>query len=144
MIMMISTKGRYAMRVMIDIAEHNDGHYISLKTIAERQNISFKYLERIMVVLSKADYIDAHHGKGGGYKLNRDPSEYTVADILNLTESSMAPVACLKAGENACKNASECKTLPLWTNLNALIHDYLNHITLEDLVNGTALDTLDF
>ena len=123
--MMISTKGRYALRVMIDLAEHNTGSYIPLKDIAARQEISQKYLESIVVILSKAGVLSGLHGKGGGYKLNRTPDQYTVGDILRLTEGSLAPVSCLETGESPCRRAAECRTLPMWTKLNEIIENYL-------------------
>jgi len=131
--MMISTKGRYALRVMVDLSEHKTGVYIPLKDIAERQEISQKYLENIMTALSKAGFVDAHHGKGGGYKLNRALNEYTVSSILKLTEKTLAPVSCLRNENNQCRRAAICKTLPMWTELNDLINDYFNKITLKDI-----------
>lgn len=131
--MMISTKGRYALRVMIDLAEHGTGAYVPLKDIAARQGISQKYLESIMTALSKVGFVDALHGKGGGYRLNRVPQAYTVGGILKLTEGSLAPVACLESGSAPCDRASCCKTLPVWTKLDRLIDDYLEGVTLSDL-----------
>jgi len=133
--MMISTKGRYALRVMIDLAEHNTGSYIPLKDIAERQQISEKYLESIIKILVKADYLDALRGKGGGYRLNRDPSEYTAGSILRLTEGTLSPVACLEEGSSPCSRAAECKTLPMWKELDNLISGFLDHYSLLDLAN---------
>lgn len=130
---MVSTKGRYALRVMTDLAEHNTGEYIPLKEIAERQGISEKYLESIIAVLSKADYLSGLRGKGGGYMLTRPPEQYTVGSILKLTEGSLAPVACLEHIPNCCERSSECKTLPMWEKLEKLIDDYLEGITLADL-----------
>ena len=132
--MMISTKGRYALRVMIDLAEHNTGAYIPLKDIAARQEISQKYLESIVVILSKAGVLSGLHGKGGGYKLNRSPDQYTVGDILKLTEGSLAPVSCLETGESPCRRAAECRTLPMWTKLNEIIKNYLDSVTIADLL----------
>ena len=111
--MMISTKGRYALRVMIDLAEQQNTEYIPLKEIVIRQNISQKYLESIMTILSRNDFIEAQHGKGGGYRLNRDPSDYKVGDILRLTEISLAPVSCLEKGAKPCEFAMECRTIPM-------------------------------
>jgi len=137
----ISTKGRYALRVIVDLSEHNNGAYIPLKDIAERQEISQKYLESIMSVLSKAGFVDALHGKGGGYRLNRPPSEYTVGSILKLTEGSLAPVACLEREKNTCERAAKCRTLPMWTELDHLIDNYLEGVTLGDLAcNASAGD----
>ncbi len=131
--MMVSTKGRYALRVMVDLSEHNTGAYIPLKDIAERQEISQKYMESIMTVLSKGGFVDALHGKGGGYKLNRNPNEYTVGSILKLTEGTLAPVACLDSGHKKCDRATNCRTLPMWIELERLVNNYLEGITLGDL-----------
>ena len=131
--MMISTKGRYALRVMVDLTEHNTDAYIPLKDIAERQEISQKYLESIMTVLSKAGFVDALHGKGGGYRLNRSPNEYTVGSVLKLTEGTLAPVACLENEYNKCGRAASCRTLPMWTELDHLINNYFEGITVRDL-----------
>ena len=131
--MMISTKGRYALRVMVDLTEHNTDTYIPLKDIAERQEISQKYLESIMTVLSKVGFVDALHGKGGGYRLNRSPNEYTVGSVLKLTEGTLAPVACLENEHNKCDRAAKCRTLPMWTELDHLINNYLEGITVKDL-----------
>lgn len=138
--MMISTKGRYALRVMVDLAEHNTDAYIPLKDIAERQEISQKYLESIMTVLSKAGFVDALHGKGGGYRLNRSPNEYTVGSVLKLTEGTLAPVACLENEHNTCSRAAKCRTLPMWTELERLIDHYLEGITVGDLAENISED----
>ena len=132
--MIVSTKGRYALRVMIDIAEHHTEARTPLKEIAERQNISQKYIESIMTMLSKNGMVDAVHGKGGGYKLNRKPEEYKVGDILRLTEGTLSPVACLEAGAEECPRKAECRTLPLWTKLDDLVEGYLDSVTLADLM----------
>ena len=133
--MMISTKGRYALRVMIDIAEHQHDGYIPLKEIAARQEISEKYLEAIVKSLVKERYLTGLRGKSGGYRLTKTPEEYTVGSILRLTEDSMAPVACLEPGAKACEHASECRTLPLWKGLDKVINDYLDSITLQDILD---------
>ena len=133
--MMVSTKGRYALRVMIDLAENNKGEYIPLKDIAKRQDISQKYLESIMVILSKAGLVDGRHGKGGGYKLNRTADEYTVGEILRLTENGLVPVSCLKEERNTCERIAECRTLPMWRKLNTMIQDFFDGITLADLMD---------
>ncbi|SHJ77970.1 transcriptional regulator, BadM/Rrf2 family [Hathewaya proteolytica DSM 3090] len=135
--MMISTKGRYALRVMIDLAEHNSGSYIPLSDIAKRQEISEKYLESIVSTLSKNGLVDALRGKGGGYKLNREPENYTVASILKVTEGSLAPVACLDttSNSNKCTRASQCKTLAMWKNLQKVIDDFFEGITIADLMD---------
>ena len=134
--MMISTKGRYALRVMIDLAEQRKMEYIPLKEIAARQNISQKYLESIMTILSKNKFIDALHGKGGGYRLNREPADYKVGDILRLTEGSLAPVSCLERDAKPCEKRDECRTLPMWTKLHNMICEYLDSVTLASLMNG--------
>lgn len=136
--MMVSTKGRYALRVMMDLARHNgeDG-FVSLKEVAERQNISMKYLEAIVAMLNKAGLVASKRGKEGGYRLLRTAGEYTVAEILTLTEGSLAPVACMEeTGCTACEQSSLCQTLPLWQKLDSIIEDYLRAVTLEDLLNG--------
>lgn len=132
--MMISTRGRYALRVMIDLAEQGSTAYIPLKDIVERQNISKKYLEGIMGVLSKNGLIDGVHGKGGGYRLNRSAEEYKVGEILRLTEGSLAPVACLECGAAPCERAEDCRTLPMWSKLNDMISHYLDNVSIADLM----------
>ena len=131
--MMISTKGRYALRVMIDLAEQGTEDYTPLKGIVERQCVSQKYLESIMTLLSKAGLVDAVHGKGGGYRLNRPVEAYSLAEILAVTEGSLAPVACLDEGAEPCERAAECRTRPVWTKLEELIRDYLGSVSLKDL-----------
>ncbi len=132
--MMISTKGRYALRVMIDLAEHHSGEYIPMKDIVKRQQVSQKYMERIMTMLSKANFVEAVHGKGGGYRLNRSPDKYIVGDILRLTEGSLAPVACLECDAAECERADRCRTLPMWKDLNDKITDFFDGITIADLM----------
>ncbi len=132
--MIVSTRGRYALRVMIDLAENGVHERIPLKEIAERQNISQKYIEAIMTLLSKNSFVDAVHGKGGGYKLNRKPEEYKVGEILRLTEGTLAPVACLEENAEPCPRKDECRTIPMWTKLDDLIENYLDTVTLEDLM----------
>ncbi len=138
--MIISTKGRYTLEVLIDLAEHADEGYIPLKEITERQKISLKYLESIMTVLSKAGLVDGVHGRGGGYRLNRSASEYYLGEILRLTEGNLAPVSCV--GDNAapCTKASDCRTLPIWSGLNNVINEYLDKITLADIISHAKLD----
>ena len=139
--MKISTRGRYALRVMIDLAEHADGNYIPLKDIVARQEISQKYLENIMTDLSKASLVDGQHGKGGGYRLNRAPEDYTVGAILRVTEGDLSPIACLAPHAETCLRAQECRTLPMWKKLNDIINDYLDSVTLRDLMaNGASGD----
>lgn len=140
--MKVSTKGRYALRVMIDLAQHKDEGFISLKEIATRQEISMKYLEMIVGILNRADYVLSLRGKSGGYKLSRNASEYTIGAILKLTEGSMAPVSCLECGADACERAEDCITLPLWKGLDKVIDDYLESISLEDLIHN-AMDNGD-
>jgi Rrf2 family protein len=123
---------------MIDLAQHRGGALIPLKDLAARQEISEKYLESIIMVLSRARYVSGTRGKGGGYCLLRRPEECTVSDILKLTDGSLAPVACLGLAENTCPRAAGCKTLPMWTKLDGLIEGYLAGITVADLVNGTV------
>ncbi len=136
--MLISTKGRYALRVMIEIASDKTGDYVPLARIADHQNISMKYLESIIVLLSKAGLLDGKRGKNGGYKLFRDPSEYTILEILRLTEGGLAPVACLESEVNNCVRAKTCQTLPLWEGLNNIINNYLGSISLANLMEQTG------
>lgn len=134
--MIVSTKGRYALRVMIDLAEQHTQDRTPLKEIAERQEISQKYIEAIMTLLSKNGFVEAVHGKGGGYKLNKKPEEYRVGDILRLTEGSLSPVACLEKGAPECPRKNICRTLPLWTKLDDLVENYLDSVTLADLMKN--------
>lgn len=138
--MMISTRGRYALRVMIDLAEQKKGGYIPLKEIAARQEISEKYLESILKLLVKGKVLTGLRGKGGGYRLNKSPSEYTVTDILELTEETLAPVACLDKDVEPCSRAAQCKTLAMWKGLDKLIRDYFDNITLADLADNTGVN----
>ena len=131
--MMISTRGRYALRVMIDLAEHQTDGYIPMKEIAERQRISLKYLERIIPALSKSQLVEGVHGKGGGYRLCRVPEEYTVGEILRPTEGDLAPVACLECGAKPCDRADECRTLPMWSKFYNMVNEYFDSVTLADL-----------
>ena len=141
--MLISTKGRYALRVMIDLAEHQAEGFIPLKVIAERQEISEKYLESIIKLLVRAKLLNGVRGKGGGYKLTKAPEQYTVGSILRLTEDSMAPVSCLESGENPCPRADRCSTLPMWVKLEDLINAYLDSVSLEDLLRESAQSCAD-
>jgi Rrf2 family protein len=134
--MMISTKGRYALRVMIDLAQNSSDKYISLKDIAGRQGISMKYLEMIVSILNKGDLVHSLRGKSGGYKLSKEPENYTIGEILRLTEGTLAPVVCMEDGAKSCEKAAECITLPLWQNLDKVINDYLNSVTLEDVIDN--------
>ena len=135
--MVISSKGRYALRVMVAMAQRGGEEYIPIKEIAEQENISLKYLESIMTMLSKGGLVDAVHGKGGGYRLNRPAADYSVGQILRLTEGSLAPVTCLESEENPCPRAGQCTTLPMWEKLDALINDYLDSVSLADLLAQT-------
>ncbi len=132
--MMISTRGRYALRVIIDLAEQGSDGYIPLKDIASRQNISQKYMESIMTMLSKNHLIEGVHGKNGGYRLNKSPKDYKVGEILRVTEGSLAPVACLECGAEPCEKVDECRTFPMWDKLNDLINGYLDSVTVADLM----------
>lgn len=131
---MISTKGRYALRVMIDIAENGGDKYLPLRDVAERQNISEKYLESIIVLLSRAGYLEGLRGKGGGYRLTRTPREYTVGSILRLTEGDLAPVACLSGQEKKCVRSESCRTLPMWRKFYEMTNNFFDSVTLEDLM----------
>lgn len=135
--MLVSTKGRYALRVMIDLAEHCDGSLIPLQAVAVRQQISEKYLESIIVLLSRGGLVRACRGKGGGYGLTRPATDYTVGSILKLTEPSLAPTACLRDEKNRCARKDGCKTLPMWAQLDRIIGRYLETVTLQDLVDGS-------
>ena len=133
--MLISTKGRYALRVMIDLAEHRSEEFISLREIAERQEISEKYLESIIRMLVKAKVVESLRGKGGGYRLKKAPEDYTADNILSLTDESLAPVSCLEENADACPRAARCKTLSLWQGLDQAIHTYLKGVTIADLMD---------
>lgn len=133
--MKISTKGRYALRMMLDLAEHQGDGYIALKDIAKRQNVSKKYLEQIVPILNKADILNTNRGYQGGYRLARTPDQYTVGDILRITEGSITPVACLDKNPVECERAAECATLPVWQGLYKVITDYLDGITLQDILD---------
>ena len=131
--MIVSTKGRYALRVMIDLAEHQAEKYVPLKEVAARQEISEKYLENILKVLVQNGFLEGLRGKGGGYRLTRSPDQYTVEEILMLTEGSLAPVTCLTPGTSPCARLANCRTYEMWKGLNDLISNYFSHITLADL-----------
>ena len=133
--MMISTRGRYALRIIIDLAEQQTSENIRLKDISERQCISLKYMESIMALLVKNKIVEGFHGKGGGYRLIRKPSEYKVGEILRLTEGSLSPVSCLECAEGSeCPRKEDCKTLPIWLHLDKLINNYLDSISIGDLI----------
>ncbi|MCR4907031.1 MAG: Rrf2 family transcriptional regulator [Clostridiales bacterium] len=129
--MMISTRGRYALKMMIDLAEHGDGQYIPLKEIAERQNCSEKYLESIIAVLSKDGLLEGLRGKGGGYRLTKAPGDYSVGEILRLVEGPLSPVTCL---EVPCDQSATCPTLPMWEKLGGMINDFLDSISIAEFV----------
>ncbi len=134
--MLISTKGRYALRILIDMAEHQSESYIPLKEVAARQEISEKYLETIIKLLVKDGILVGLRGKGGGYRLKKAPGQFTVGHILRLTEDSLAPVSCLEQGAAPCERASSCRTLPMWKGLYELINEYLDKYTIEDLMQS--------
>ncbi len=135
--MIVSTKGRYALRVMVCFAQRGGEEYIPLKEIAEAEGISQKYLESIMTTLSKAGFVDAVHGKGGGYRLNRSPEAYTVGSILKLTEGSLSAVSCTSQGAAACSRSECCNALPMWEKLDKMINDFFEGITIADLLKET-------
>ena len=132
--MIVSTKGRYALRVMVFLAKRTDREYVPVKEIAEQEEISQKYLESIMTTLSKAGFVDAVHGKGGGYRLNRKPEEYTIGSILKLTEGGLAAVSCTSQGAAACSRTQCCEAKPMWDRLDKMIDDFFEEITLADLI----------
>lgn len=136
--MKISTRGRYALRFMIDLAQHDNGTYVALKDVSSRQNISIKYLEQITSLLSKFGLLLSVRGPQGGYKLAKRPDEYTVGEILRITEGSLAPVSCLETPTNTCERKDYCQTLKLWEGLNRVITDYLASVTLEDLIHDNT------
>ena len=132
--MMISTKGRYALRVMLDLAMHDTGRYIPLKDIAERQEISVKYLENILSSLSRVEMVDATRGKGGGYRLAKTPAEYSAGEIIRMAEGGLAMVSCLRDDKHGCENADQCLSLPLWEGLDKVVSEYLDNYSLADLL----------
>lgn len=130
--MKISTKGRYALKVMIDLAKHNNGEFISLTDISKRQQISNKYLEQIVAMLNKAGYLETLRGNSGGYKLAKEPKEYRIGDILRATEGDIAPIACIR--EEKCNMAQNCSTYQFWDGLDKVINDYIDSKTLADMI----------
>ena len=134
--MNITSKGRYALRVMLDLAQHREEGYISLKTIADRQGYSMKYLEMIVGSLKRAGLVASIRGKEGGYQLVRDPEDYTIGEILRCIEDNLAPVACIKAGDICCEHAGECMTVPMWKELDDITNAYLDGVSLQDLLTG--------
>ena len=134
--MMVSTKGRYALTVMVDLARKGENGYVSLSDIAESENLSMKYLESIIAILNKGGMLKSLRGKNGGYMLARDPKDYTINEILLLTEGTLAPVNCIMQEGVQCDKAATCSTLPLWAGLDYVIDQYLSAITLEDIITG--------
>ncbi|MGN0968799.1 MAG: RrF2 family transcriptional regulator [Oscillospiraceae bacterium] len=132
--MIVSTRGRYALRVLIDLAENQSGGYIPMKDVAQRQELSLKYLEKILPVLTKNGYIEGVHGKGGGYRLVREPRDCRVGDIFRLTEKDLAPVSCLERDAAPCERAGACRTCSMWNRLNDMIQDFFDGITIADLM----------
>ena len=137
--MIISTRGRYALRVMIDLAENTNDHYIPMKAVAERQHISLKYLEKILPSLAKNNFIVGVHGKGGGYKLTKKPEEYKIGDIIRATEGDIVSVACLDCKAEKCENEENCRTRPMWGHLQDIVNTYLDSITIADLMKDEGL-----
>ena len=135
---MISTRGRYALRILIDLAEHRNDGYITLKEVAERQELSEKYLESIVKDLVRANYIEGLRGKGGGYRLSHPADKINVLDVLRLTEGNLVPVACLDACSKPCSRMASCRTLPLWEGLGKVVSDYLSSFTVQDLVKEAS------
>lgn len=132
--MMISTRGRYALRVLVDLAEHDNGEYTAMKTVAARQGVSLKYLEKILPILVGAGLLEGVHGKGGGYRLARDPAQCRIGEILRLTEGNLVTVSCLEEGSSPCEHREACRTFPLWNELDRRINEYLDSVTLADLM----------
>ena len=135
---MISTRGRYALRVMVDLAEVGHGGFVPLNEIAQRQEISTKYLESVLKTLVRAGLLEGHRGKGGGYRLTRPPEDYAVSEILELAEGTLAPVACLAPDAAYCPRRGACRTLPLWQRFDQLVRDFFDGVTLNDLIGGGA------
>lgn len=132
--MRISTKGRYALRVMIDMAEHDNGEYIRLKDLAARQGVTLKYMEQIMPLLTKAGYVKSFRGNSGGYMLAKKPEEYTAGEILRTTEGSLAPLSCIEDSPNQCEHRAECRTVEFWEGMWKVINEYADSVTLADLM----------
>ncbi|MCL2175127.1 MAG: Rrf2 family transcriptional regulator [Treponema sp.] len=132
--MKVSTKGRYALRMLLDLAEHREEGFIPLKDIAERQDISKQYLEQIVSIINSSGALRANRGKQGGYMLAKEPSSYTVGQILRITEGNLAPIVCLEDKNNQCERVKKCKTISMWKGLYKVITDYLDGITLQDIL----------
>lgn len=137
---MISTRGRYSIRILLDLAEHRSGDFIPMKDMAQRQDISLKYIGKIMPLLKTAGLVDSSHGIGGGYKLTRAPEQYTLWEILQVAEGDMAPVSCLQKDAAVCDRAAECRTLPVWEKYYELTKDYFESVTLADLLETPLAD----
>ena len=137
--MKVSTKGRYALRIMLDLAMNDNGNYIPLKDIAKRQGLTVKYLEQIISLLNKAGYLQSLRGNNGGYRLTKATNEYVVGDILRITEGELVPVACLKDSINPCSRCNECMTLPFWHGLDEVINNYVDSVTIQDLIDQANL-----
>lgn len=134
--MNVTSKGRYALRIMLDLAQHPEEDFISLKTIADRQGYSMKYLETIVGSLKKAGLVESSRGKEGGYRLSRGSADYTVGEILRSIEDNLAPVSCIKSGSVNCEHAAECMTVPMWKELDDITNAYLDTVSLQDLLSG--------
>ena len=134
--MLVSTKGRYALRIMLDLAQYSGGESVVLMDVAKRQGISEKYLESIVASLTRAGLLTGQRGRGGGYRLSRTPEEYSIGEILRATEGPLVPVSCLKTEKNECDRSAKCLTLPLWMELDRRMSDYLDSVTLIDLLRG--------
>ena len=135
---MISTRGRYSLRIMLDLAERPQGGYTPMKEVAARQEISLKYVEKIVLLLTKAGFVEGVHGKGGGYRLCRAPEDITAGEVLRATEGELAPVSCLECGAKPCSRAAYCKTLPMWREYYRLTNEYFDNISLADLHGNEA------
>ena len=136
--MVISTKGRYALRIMLDLAQHSEDGFVSLKTVSQRQEVSLKYMEAIAAVLNRAGLVVSQRGKEGGYRLSRPAAEISVAEVLHSAEGSLAAVSCLESGESCCERAEYCLTLPMWKKLDALMDGYLSGISIQDVLDGNV------
>ena len=132
--MMVSTRGRYALRVIIDLAENAENGYVPMREVAERQGLSLKYLERILPLLVSECLVEGVHGKGGGYRLSKDPSNILVGEVIRITEGDIAPVACLENNAVKCEHIDDCRTLPVWKGLNDRINEYLDSVSIADLM----------
>lgn len=141
--MIISTRGRYALKVMVDLAEHGNGEHVPLKEVVERLGLSQKYLESIMMTLSKGDFVEGSRGKGGGYRLMREPEDYKIWDILKLTDGSLSSVSCPAAEGLPCDRSDVCRTLPVWKKLDDIIEEYLSGITIADLMRDGGISSME-